>query len=286
MKKKFAFKKITSFKNARVGKIFTSKGIIDTPAFMPVGTIANVKAMFPENIKQTNSQVILCNTYHLMLRPGENTIKKFGGIHKFMNCGLPILTDSGGYQIWSLAKLIKIEEKGVRFRSHIDGKLFFLTPEKCIKFQQKIGSDIIMVLDECPNYNITKAKEMLIDNYDLVIGSRYLRKKSTPNWSIFRLILSRGAFIISYILHNIDFITNNLFLRWPKFHREKLSQYIGEYTDVTKERLLQLQKIEYYDGPKNLRLIIAKLVKIPLIGNIFILLIKNFVMLRTVTIKK
>ena len=85
MKKKFTFKKITSFKNARVGKIFTSKGIIDTPAFMPVGTIANVKAMFPENIKQTNSQVILCNTYHLMLRPGENTIKKFGGIHKFMN---------------------------------------------------------------------------------------------------------------------------------------------------------------------------------------------------------
>ena len=158
MKKKFAFKKITSFKNARVGKIFTSKGIINTPAFMPVGTIANVKAMFPENIKQTNSQVILCNTYHLMLRPGENTIKKFGGIHKFMNCGLPILTDSGGYQIWSLAKLIKIEEKGVSFRSHIDGKLFFLTPEKCIKFQQKIGSDIIMVLDECPNYNITKAK--------------------------------------------------------------------------------------------------------------------------------
>ena len=158
MKKKFSFKKITSFKNARVGKIFTSKGIIDTPAFMPVGTIANVKAMFPENIKQTNSQIILCNTYHLMLRPGENIIKKFGGIHKFMNSKLPILTDSGGYQVWSLAKLIKIEEKGVRFRSHIDGKLFFLTPEKCIKFQQKIGSDIIMVLDECPNYNITKAK--------------------------------------------------------------------------------------------------------------------------------
>ena len=128
MKKKFSFKKITSFKNARVGKIFTSKGIIDTPAFMPVGTIANVKAMFPENIKQTNSQIILCNTYHLMLRPGENIIKKFGGIHKFMNSKLPILTDSGGYQVWSLAKLIKIEEKGVRFRSHIDGKLFFLTP--------------------------------------------------------------------------------------------------------------------------------------------------------------
>ena len=158
MKKKFVFKKIKNFKNARLGKISTSKGIIDTPAFMPVGTIANVKAMFPENISQTKSQVILCNTYHLMLRPGEKILKKFGGLHKFMNCKLPILTDSGGYQIWSLAKLKKIEEKGIKFRSHIDGKLLYLTPENCIKFQQNIGSDIIMVLDECINYNITKKK--------------------------------------------------------------------------------------------------------------------------------
>ena len=108
--KKFNFKKIKEFGNARLGKILTAKGNIDTPSFMPVGTIANVKAMFPENIMQTNSQVILCNTYHLMLRPGEKILKKLGGVHKFMNCKLPILTDSGGYQIWSLAKLKKIEE--------------------------------------------------------------------------------------------------------------------------------------------------------------------------------
>ena len=156
--KKFNFKKIKEFGNARLGKITTSKGIIDTPTFMPVGTIANVKAIFPENIIQTNSQIVLCNTYHLMLRPGLKILKKIKGIHKFMNCKLPILTDSGGYQIWSLAKLKKIEEKGVRFRSHIDGELLYLTPENCIKFQQNIGSDIIMVLDECTDYNITKRK--------------------------------------------------------------------------------------------------------------------------------
>jgi len=155
---KFSFKKIKEFGNARIGKIITSKGIIDTPSFMPVGTIANVKAMFPENLLQSNSQIILCNTYHLMLRPGERILKKFGGVHKFMNCKLPILTDSGGYQIWSLAKLKKITDKGIKFRSHIDGKLLYLTPENCIKFQQNIGSDIIMVLDECPNFNISKNK--------------------------------------------------------------------------------------------------------------------------------
>jgi len=158
MSKKFSYKKIKNYEGARLGRITTSKGNIDTPAFMPVGTIANVKAMFPESVMQTNSQVILCNTYHLMLRPGEKILKKFGGVHKFMNCKLPILTDSGGYQIWSLAKLKKIQEKGIKFRSHIDGKLLYLTPENCIKFQQNIGSDIIMVLDECTDYDIPKKK--------------------------------------------------------------------------------------------------------------------------------
>ena len=158
MNKKFSFKKIKSFEGARLGKINTARGGIDTPVFMPVGTIANVKAMHPESLIQTKSQIILCNTYHLMLRPGEKILKKFEGLHKFMNFKLPILTDSGGYQVWSLAKLKKIEEKGIKFRSHIDGKLFYLTPEKCIKFQQNIGSDIIMVLDDCPDYNISKKK--------------------------------------------------------------------------------------------------------------------------------
>ena len=158
MAKRFSFKKIKNFEHARLGKIKTSRGLIKTPAFMPVGTTANVKAMFPKDVEKTNVQIILCNTYHLMLRPGEKILKKLGGVHKFMNWKLPILTDSGGYQIWSLSKLKKIEEKGIKFRSHIDGKLLNLTPEKCIKFQQNIGSDIIMALDECPNYHIAKSK--------------------------------------------------------------------------------------------------------------------------------
>lgn len=151
MKKKFTFKKIKNFESARFGKISTSKGNIDTPAFMPVGTIANVKAMFPENISQTKSQVVVCNTYHLMLRPGEKILKKLGGVHKFMNCKLPILTDSGGFQVMSLSKLNKVDkEKGVIFRSHIDGKKFILDPEKSIRVQKELNSDIVMVMDECP----------------------------------------------------------------------------------------------------------------------------------------
>ena len=188
MKKKFVFKKLKSFGNVRLGKIYTSKGNIDTPAFMPVGTIANVKAMFPENVLQTNSQIILCNTYHLMLRPGEKILKKFGGVHKFMNSKLPILTDSGGYQIWSLAKLKKIEEKGIKFRSHIDGKLLYLTPENCIKFQQDIGSDIIMVLDECIDYNVTKIKAEKSLELTLRLAKRCKKAFKKKNSALFGIV--------------------------------------------------------------------------------------------------
>ncbi|PPR34286.1 MAG: Queuine tRNA-ribosyltransferase [Alphaproteobacteria bacterium MarineAlpha6_Bin3] len=188
MKKKFAFKKIKNFESARLGRITTSKGIINTPAFMPVGTIANVKAMFPENVIQTNSQVILCNTYHLMLRPGEKIIKKFKGIHKFMNCKLPILTDSGGYQIWSLAKLKKVKEKGIKFRSHIDGELLYLTPENCIKFQQNIGSDIIMVLDECTDYNIPKKKAEISLNLTLRWAKRCKKAFNKKDSALFGIV--------------------------------------------------------------------------------------------------
>ena len=157
--KKFNFKKIKEFGNARLGKIKTAKGSIDTPAFMPVGTIANVKAMFPEGILQTKSQIILCNTYHLMLRPGEKILERFGGVHKFMNCNLPILTDSGGFQIMSLSKLVKIDrEKGAIFNSHLDGKKFTLSPEESIQIQKDIDSDILMVLDECPKLSLDKNK--------------------------------------------------------------------------------------------------------------------------------
>ena len=150
-KKKFSFKLISKFKKARLGLIRTPRGNINTPAFMPVGTLGTVKGIFVEDLKKTGSQIILGNTYHLMLRPGSNTLEKFGGLHSFMNWDKPILTDSGGFQIMSLSKLNKIEKDiGVIFRSHIDGKKIILSPEKSIRIQKSINSDILMVLDECP----------------------------------------------------------------------------------------------------------------------------------------
>ena len=158
-KKNFSFKVLNKDGFARLGKISTFRGSIDTPAFMPVGTQATVKGTFIKDIKKTGSQIILSNTYHLMIRPGVDRFKKFGGVHKFMNCKLPILTDSGGYQIMSLSKLNKIDkEKGAIFNSHIDGSKFILSPEESIRIQKKLNSDIVMVLDECPrktlNYNL------------------------------------------------------------------------------------------------------------------------------------
>jgi len=137
---------------ARTGIIETEKGVIHTPAFMPVGTNGTVKAMTPDEIKEIGYEIILSNTYHLYLRPGHESIKKLGGIHKFINWHGPILTDSGGFQIYSLASLRKITSEGVEFRSHIDGSLHFITPEMAVEIQLAFGSDIIMVLDECVPY--------------------------------------------------------------------------------------------------------------------------------------
>ena len=149
--KKFSFNVLKKDGFSRLGKISTHRGDIDTPAFMPVGTQATIKGAFINDIKKTGSQIILSNTYHLMIRPGADRVKKSGGLHKFMNCDLPILTDSGGYQIMSLSKLNKIDkEKGAIFNSHIDGKKFILSPEESIRIQKKLNSDIVMVLDECP----------------------------------------------------------------------------------------------------------------------------------------
>ncbi len=157
---KFYFELKTQNKNARLGKIYTPKGHIDTPAFMPVGTQGTVKGIFTDDLLNTGSQIILGNTYHLLLRPGIDTLKKFNGLHKFMNWDKPILTDSGGYQIMSLSKLNKIDIKiGAIFKSHIDGKKLILSPEKSIQVQKFINSDIIMVLDECPK--LTKDKQII-----------------------------------------------------------------------------------------------------------------------------
>ena len=159
--KNFAFKVLNKDKYARTGVIETQRGNIHTPAFMPVGTQATVKACRIEDIKKTGSEIILGNTYHLMIRPGIERIKRVGGLHKFMNCDLPILTDSGGFQVMSLSKLNKIDrEKGAIFNSHVDGKKFYLSPEESIRIQLGLNSDIVMIMDECPkktdDYNLIK----------------------------------------------------------------------------------------------------------------------------------
>src|SRR3982074_1248576 len=134
---------------ARRGRLSTSHGVIDTPAFMPDGTAATVKAMTPDAVARTGARIVLGNTYHLMLRPGAERVAALGGLHRFMNWPHAILTDSGGFQVMSLSELRKVEQKGVTFRSHLDGAMVELSPERAIEIQSLLGADIAMQLDEC-----------------------------------------------------------------------------------------------------------------------------------------
>lgn len=154
----FAFELIKKdlHSQARLGKITTSHGQVSTPVFMPVGTQATVKAMTPEELKEIGVEIILSNTYHLYLRPGHELIKSMGGLHKFMHWDMPILTDSGGYQVFSHNELRKIKEEGVYFQSHLDGSKHFLSPEKTVEIQEALGADIIMCFDECTPYPATR----------------------------------------------------------------------------------------------------------------------------------
>ena len=150
MPKEFAFELLHQDGKARRGVISTPRGQIRTPAFMPVGTAATVKAMMPESVAATGADILLGNTYHLMLRPTAERVARFGGLHKFMNWQKPILTDSGGFQVMSLSDLRKLTEEGVAFRSHVDGSKHMLTPERSMEIQALLGSDIVMCFDECP----------------------------------------------------------------------------------------------------------------------------------------
>ncbi|TRD09935.1 tRNA guanosine(34) transglycosylase Tgt [Erythrobacter insulae] len=150
MGNRFSFDLKATDGRARTGTISMLRGDIQTPAFMPVGTAATVKAMKPESVRALGADIILGNTYHLMLRPGAERVAKLGGLHKFMNWDRPILTDSGGYQVMSLSDLNKLTEEGVEFRSHLDGSKHMLTPERSMEIQRLLGSDIVMAFDECP----------------------------------------------------------------------------------------------------------------------------------------
>ena len=147
--KNFKLLKKSKKSQARLGILNTRKGKIKSPFFMPIGTVGAVKTLTYQDLEKLDAQIELSNTYHLMLRPGEDYLKKFGGLHKFMNWKKPILTDSGGFQVFSLAKIRKVKDEGVEFQSHLSGKKYFMTPEKSMDVQLKIGSDIMMVLDEC-----------------------------------------------------------------------------------------------------------------------------------------
>lgn len=155
MLNKFSYILKNTDKKARRGEILTAHGPIQTPAFMPVGTVGTVKAIKSADVKKSGAEIILGNVYHLMLRPSAELINQLGGLHKFMNWDLPILTDSGGFQVMSLSKIRKISDLGVEFSSHLDGSKYFLTPERSIEIQYLLGSDITMILDECVQYPAT-----------------------------------------------------------------------------------------------------------------------------------
>ncbi len=188
--KKFAFRVLKKDNFARCGLIETHRGNIKTPAFMPVGTQATVKACKIEDIKKTGSEIILGNTYHLMIRPGVERIQSAGGLHEFMNCDLPILTDSGGFQVMSLSKLNKIDkEKGAIFNSHVDGKKYFLSPEESIRIQLGLNSDIVMILDECPKK--TKDYKLIKKSMELSVYWAERSKKAfgkNPHKALFGIV--------------------------------------------------------------------------------------------------
>lgn len=192
--------------NARFARLQTAHGPIETPVFMAVGTKATVKAMTPEELRENGCQVVLGNTYHLHIRPGEGTIARLGGLHKFMNWSGPILTDSGGFQVFSLADLNKITEDGVEFRSHIDGSKLFLSPERSMQIQMDLGSDIIMAFDECLKYPATREQietSMALTYRWLERSARAMTRKESMLFGI-----AQGGLELDLRLQSLEQITS------------------------------------------------------------------------------
>jgi queuine tRNA-ribosyltransferase len=173
---------------ARLGRLVTAHGVVETPAFMPVGTQGTVKAMLPRDLKEMGCQIILGNTYHLYLRPGAELIRELGGLHRFMGWDGPILTDSGGYQIFSLGAMRKISEEGARFQSHLDGSTHLLTPEKVVQMQESLGSDIAMVLDECVAHDATREYIRTSTQRTIRWAQRSLKARQRNDFMMFGII--------------------------------------------------------------------------------------------------
>ncbi len=205
--KKFSFNVLHRENFSRCGLIETHRGSINTPAFMPVGTQATVKACLIDDIIRTGSEIILSNTYHLMIRPGVDRIISIGGLHKFMNCRLPILTDSGGFQVMSLSKLNKVDrEKGAIFNSHVDGKKFILSPEESIRIQKGLDSDIVMIMDECPKKTLDY--KLINKSMDLSIHWAERSKSAfgnNPSKALFGIV--QGGLFKDLRIKSIDALT-------------------------------------------------------------------------------
>ena len=191
---------------ARRGRLMTAHGPIETPVFMAVGTKATVKAMTPEELKECGTQVVLGNTYHLHLRPGEKVIKNQGGLHKFMNWHGPILTDSGGFQVFSLSGLRQMSEKGVEFRSHLDGGKYFISPEKSMEIQMDLGSDIIMAFDECLQYPATE--EQIQKSMDLTYRWLLRSKEAMTRKESLLFGIVQGGLSLQHRLRSLEQITS------------------------------------------------------------------------------
>ncbi len=187
---KFAFKTICQDKKtaARTGEFITPHGVVSTPLFMPVGTAATVKGTLPLTLKEIGSQIVLANTYHLYLRPGEKIVKDAGGLHSFMNWQGPILTDSGGFQVFSLAEKSKITDEGVLFSSHIDGSKHFFTPQKVMQIQEDLGSDIAMAFDQCTSYGVTHEEAEKAMNRTLLWLDQCSKAKKRDDQMLFPII--------------------------------------------------------------------------------------------------
>ena len=211
---------------ARAGELYTSHGKVPTPAFLPVGSQASVRTLTPDDIKETGFNMILANTYHLYLRPGIGIIEKLGGLHRFMAWNGAILTDSGGYQVFSLAPFCKINDEGVTFRSHIDGSEYFLTPELAVQYQESLGADVIMVLDECSAYgdSLEKVKKAMVRTHRW--AERCLKAHQSNDQSLYAIV--QGGMFPELRQQSAAYLTS---LDFPGYAIGGLS--VGEPKDIT-----------------------------------------------------
>ncbi|MBH37517.1 tRNA guanosine(34) transglycosylase Tgt [bacterium] len=256
----FNIKKQSIKNGARLGELITPHGIINTPVFMPVGTQATVKSLTPEQLLSTNSQILLANTYHLSLRPGIDVIKQHGGLHSMMNWQKPILTDSGGYQVFSLSKRRQVDAHGITFQSHINGDKARFTPKHVIDLQCGFNSDIMMVLDICTAYGESKsqtAQDLLLTHNWAQDSNQYWLEKQVPNWCF---AIVQGGFYMDLRKESAEFLTS---LNFPGYAIGGLS--VGEPKDLLHDYiancapLLPQNKPRYVMGiglPENIKLAI------------------------------